>query len=471
MTFPDTRLGSSILFVRAIRSWEPYWFARVADSVRIGRERQAWHSQRRRPWLRLVRTDLEDLGPVSPELVLVDPPLAAAVRVTPDAVVVQNGRAGEGIQPTRRRDLERPEVGSGGDTTTTASYDTSDLLLEQHGVELELTTRGSDRSWRLTAARGEQIVVSDDGSVVPQQIQSLLRTVAQGRALVAVPARSSDPEIRRLEDHVARQRDSLVRHDVGARIASDPESLHQVRVAARRVRAFVGVAQDLVDADWAAEINDGMRCVGRASNEARDLDVLLDKLRSEIRSIDLRDQPATEALIERLESDRRELQRALVEALDSDRYQRLLERLGQPAVPAEGTPKGTLDKLAKRELNRLVAGVKRLGRRPSDDALHALRIKVKRVRYAGELAGATSGKPARRVIEAATQMQDLLGAHQDAVVAAERLRAVGYAFDTTGIAFVAGQLAEREKVTQGAVHDRFPAAWKDLRKQARKLPG
>ena len=154
-----------------------------------------------------------------------------------------------------------------------------------------------------------------------------------GRELLAVPVRSSDPEIRRLEEHVASQRDSLVRHDVGARIGSDPESLHQVRVAARRVRAFLGVAQDLVDAEWAAEINDGMRRVGRASNEARDLDVLLDKLRAEIRSIDLRDRAAAEALIERFQSDRRELQRALVEALDSDRYQRTLERLGQPAGP------------------------------------------------------------------------------------------------------------------------------------------
>jgi CHAD domain. len=89
-----------------------------------------------------------------------------------------------------------------------------------------------------------------------------------------------------------------------------------------------------------------MRRVGRASNEARDLDVLLDKLRAEIRSIDLRDRPAAEALIERLESDRSELQRALVEALDSDRYQRMLERLGQPPVPADGTPKRSLDKLA-----------------------------------------------------------------------------------------------------------------------------
>jgi CHAD domain-containing protein len=344
-------------------------------------------------------------------------------------------------------------------------------LLERHGLELELTMRGSDRSWRLTAARGERIVVPDDGSVVPSQIESLLGTVVHGRELVAVPVRSSDPEVMRLEDHVARQRDSLVRHDVGTRIGSDPESLHQVRVAGRRVRAFLGVAEDLVDAEWAAEINEGMRRVGRASNEARDLDVLLDKLRTEIRSIDLRDRAAAEALVERLQSDRRELQRALIEALDSDRYQRTLERLGQPAVPADGTPKRSLDKLARRELNRLVAAVKRLGKRPSDDALHALRIKVKRLRYATELAGATSGKPARRVIEAATQMQDLLGAHQDAVVAAEHLRAVGYAFDKTGIAFVAGQLAEREKVTQGAIHDRFPVAWKDLRKLAGKLPG
>ena len=419
----------------------------MADSVRIGSERYAWHSQRRRPWLRLVRSDLEDLGPVSPELVLVDPSLAATVRLTPDAVVVQNRRVGNGIQPARPAELVLPEVGSvGDDKTTTARYDTGDLLLERHGLELELTMRGSDRSWRLTAARGERIIVPDDGSVVPPQIESLLRTVSHGRELVPVPVRSSDPEIRRLEDQVARQRDSLLRHDVGTRIASDPESLHQVRVAARRVRAFLGVAQDLVDTEWATEINDGMRSVGRASNEARDVDVLLDKLRAEIRGVDLRDRPAAEALIERLENDRRKLQRALLEELDSE-------------------------KLAGRELNRLVARVKRLGKRPSDDALHSLRIRVKRLRYASELAGAKSSRPARRVIDAATQMQDLLGAHQDAVAAAERLRTVGYAFDRTGIAFVAGQLAEREKVTQGAIHDRFPAAWKDLHKLAGKLAG
>jgi hypothetical protein len=145
-----------------------------------------------------MRTDLEDLGPVSPELVLVDPSLAATVRLTPDAVVVQNGRVGDPIRPARPAALELPEVGSGGgDKTTTARYDTSDLLLERHGLGLELTMRGSDRSWRLTAARGERIVVPDDGSVVPPQIESLLRTVVHGRELVALPVRSSDPEMAR----------------------------------------------------------------------------------------------------------------------------------------------------------------------------------------------------------------------------------------------------------------------------------
>ena len=98
------------------------------------------------------------------------PPLAATVRLTPDAVVVQNGHVGAGIQLTRPADLELPEVGSGGgDKTTTARYDTSDLLLERHGLELELTMRGSDRSWRLTAARGERIVVLHDGSWFPRR--------------------------------------------------------------------------------------------------------------------------------------------------------------------------------------------------------------------------------------------------------------------------------------------------------------
>jgi CHAD domain-containing protein len=417
-----------------------------------------------------VRAGTDDLGPVSPELALVDPPLAAAVRVTPDAVVVAETESKPTIQSNvvEVSTLPRPHPGDRG-TKTTVRYDTRDLLLERHGLTLELRDRGSSRTWCLTAARGESVEAAEDGPGVPRKLEALLRSVIHGDELVQVPIRSSDPQIRRLEDQVTKQYHSLLRYDVGTRIGSDPESLHQLRVAARRLRAFLAVARDLVDGEWAGEIKEGMRDVGRASNDARDLDILLGSLREEIRSLDVRDQAAGAALVDRFKADRRELQEALVAALDSGAYQRVLDQLALPAVPGPVTPAPKLDQLAARELRRLLVRVRRLGKRPTEDELHTLRIKVKRVRYATELGGGPSKKQTARVIAAATRMQDVLGAHQDAVVTEERLRALAHELDETGISFVAGRLAERERRRRDDIHDRLPASWKELRKLARKL--
>jgi CHAD domain-containing protein len=440
----------------------------VAESARLNQARYDSGPRPGRPWLRLVRTGTEDLGPVSPELALVDPPLAAAVRTTPDAVVVAEAGSRPILQSNLEEALELRKAHSGKGAATTIRYDTRDLLLERHGLTLELNDRGSVRTWRLTAARGERVEAPAYGSDVPPKLEALLRTVIHGGDLVEIPIRSSEPEIRRLEDQVAKQHHSLLRYDVGTRIGSDPESLHQLRVASRRLRAFLTVGRELVDAEWAGEIKDGMRDLGRASNEARDIDVLLVNLRGAIRDLDLRDQTAGAALIRRLEVDRRELQDALVNVLDSGSYQRVLDQLALPAVPAE-TPSQKLDELAARELRRLVVRVRRLGKRPPQAALHALRIKVKRVRYATELGGATAEKQTARVITAATRMQDILGAHQDAVVGEDRLRALALQLDETGVSFVAGRLAERERIKRDEIHDRLPAAWKELRKLARKL--
>jgi CHAD domain-containing protein len=444
--------------------------ASVAESARANGAPSISGPRPGRPWLRLVRASTEDLGPVSPELALVDPPLAATVRLTPDAVVVAETERGPAVRTNVVAPWSFPTAHAGErGPTKTVRYDTRDLLLERHGLTLELKDRGSVRTWCLTAARGETVEAAEDGPGVPRKLEGLLRSVIRGDELVPVPTRSTDPQIRRLEDQVAKQQRSLLRYDVGTRIGSDPESLHQLRVAARRLRAFLGVARDLVDSEWAGEIKDGMRDLGRASNDARDLDILLGNLRDEIRSLDTRDQAAGAALIERFEADRRELQQSLVAALDSGAYQRVLDQLALPAVPGTATPAPKLDKLAARELRRLVVRVRRLGKQPSEDALHSLRIKVKRVRYATELGGEPSKKQSAQVIAAATRMQDILGAHQDAVVTEDRLRALAHDLDATGISFVAGRLAERERRRRDDIHDRLPDSWKELRKLARKL--
>ena len=407
---------------------------------------------------------------MSPELALIDPPLAAAVRSTPDAVVVTETDTSSTVQTNVVEPWRPPRTHSGErGTTTTVRYDTRDLLLERHGLTLELKDRGSIRTWSLTAARGEGVEAEADGPGVPRKLEALLHNVIRGGELVQVPVRSSDPQVRRLEGQVAKQHRSLLRYDVGTRIGSDPESLHQLRVASRRLRAFLAVARDLVDSEWAGQIKEGMRDLGRASNDARDLDVLLGNLREEIRRLDVRDQAAGAALIHKLEDERGELQRALVAALDSGAYERVLDQLALPVVPSAATPAPKLDALAARELRRLAVRVRRLGKRPAEDALHALRIKVKRVRYATELGGKPSKKQTERVIASATRMQDILGAHQDAAVTEERLRTLAHELDETGISFVAGRLAERERVKRDDIHDRLPPAWKELRQLARKL--
>jgi CHAD domain-containing protein len=386
----------------------------------------------------------------------VDPALAETVRATPDAVVVG-----------APADMPDWHGAAGTSTPSTTAYDTRDLLLERHGLKLELLTHGGARTWRLTAARGEVVETTTAGAGVPPEIESLLTNVVVGSELVQVPARSADPDIRRLEEHIGEQHHALVKYDVGVRIASDPESLHQLRVASRRIRAFLAVGRDLVDEEWAREIKDGMQALGRASNEARDVDILLAKVRDRVRSFDPRDQAATETLLRTLEEDRRALQHTLIHVLNSGLHRRVLDRLALPVAPAPEPPSRKLDQLAPRELRRLVARVRRLGKRPADEALHRLRIKVKRVRYATELGGAPADKRARRVVKAATRMQDILGEHQDAAVGEERLREVAYRYDASGVAFAAGRIAERERIRRSEIQQRLPAAWKKLRKLAR----
>jgi CHAD domain-containing protein len=418
------------------------------------------------PWLRLVRATDDGVGSVSPELALVDPPLAATARLTPDAVIVTD-LGGTSSHPASW-DPPLPLPARNGDAPIAAVlYDTRDLVLERHGLKLEFVSRGSVRSWRLTAAHGEVVEALDDGSGVPRKIESLLRNVVLEGDFIQVPMRSTHSEIRRLEARIADQHHSLVKHDVGVRIASDPESLHQLRVAARRVRTYLTVGGDLVDSTWASEVKGEMRELGRATGGARDLDILLDTMRDQVRAFDPRDQEAGAALIRTLDEDRRELQAAIVGVLNSSSYRRTLDRMALPVVPGSEPGTRKLDKLAARELRNLIGRVRKLGKRPGDEALHGLRIKVKRVRYATELGGAPSDKSSRRVVKAATQMQDLLGEHQDSVAGEERLREVAYRYDESGISFVAGRLAERERLRRGEIQKGLPPAWKELRKLAR----
>ena len=211
-----------------------------------------------------------------------------------------------------------------------------------------------------------------------------------------------------------------------------------------------------------------LRELGEVSGPVRDLDVLLEHLRDELERLEEPDRNAGDALLARLEVERDTARGALLDAMNGDGYRVVLARLRRPPRLAPEIDAVPLERNARREFRRLVEAVERLGDHPDEDALHRLRIELKRARYAAELAN-PRGESGRRFLADARALQDLLGDHQDAVTTERRLRALTVADAQTASAFVAGRIVERERGRRARAAERLPAALKRLRRSGARL--
>jgi CHAD domain-containing protein len=261
----------------------------------------------------------------------------------------------------------------------------------------------------------------------------------------------------------------LIRHDAIVRLDGDPEGVHQARVATRRLRSDMRTFGTLLDPAWAASLVDDLRWLGGTLGEARDADVLLARLRGRLELLESVDTRAAGSVLERLASEREAAHRALLDTLRSRRYAEVLDRLVEaanaPAMLLEADlPAATvLPALLRRPWKKLRAAVRGLGSPPSDEQLHAVRIRAKRLRYAAEAVAPLMGKPARDVALAAADLQDELGEHNDAVVAGRWLRASTAGSRSVRGAFVAGELAGLERRAAADSRDRWEKAWRRLR--------
>jgi CHAD domain-containing protein len=265
----------------------------------------------------------------------------------------------------------------------------------------------------------------------------------------------------RLEEQVER----LLASDPGVRLGDDPEDVHQLRVATRRLRAFLRVARPLVEREWADGLRDELGWLGRSLGPARDLDVMLDRLRTDL--AELGDDAATAGgLVEALGAEREHARTDALQALSDGRYFALLDRLETVAEPPLTGDDVTLRRLFRKELKRARAVFEALGPDAADEELHGARIRVKRARYAAELASHELGKQGDRFVDAAKELQDVLGEHQDAVIAEQRLRAWAQAHPDAGLA--AGRLIDRALARKQQARSDWPARWKKLDKLGRK---
>jgi CHAD domain-containing protein len=374
---------------------------------------------------------------------------------------------------------EGPEAGSPDENWVRAEhefavaheYDTVDRDLERLGMTVSRLPAEAGVVWRLRLPRGELVEAWEPGNgglAPPPEIARLIDGVVAGKQLEAAPPLSTDPGAVRLREMIEAQRQALLAHDPGTRLGQDPENLHEHRVAARRVRVYLRAARRQLDATWRRSVAGPLHELGEASGPVRDLDVLLERLRCELERLQEPDRKAGDELLATLEAERDAARAALLDALDGDDYRIVLARLRRPPRLAPEVDAVPLERNARREFRRLVEAIERLGDEPDEEALHRLRIELKRARYAAELSD-LEGKRGRRFLADAKELQRLLGEHQDAVITEQRLRAAAVADAQTATAFVAGRIVERERARRERAAERLPAAWKRLRRSGARL--
>jgi CHAD domain-containing protein len=314
-------------------------------------------------------------------------------------------------------------------------------------VEVELR-KGSPAQLDVLAAE-----LADAGAEPGAGTPKLFRALDLGSGT----SRSPRTPFEALRSRLRSQLREVERHDPGTRLGRDPESLHEMRVGVRRLRALLRAGRTLVATDT-TELDDRLKALGRVLGDVRDLDVLLQRLEGEAAELGGEDAKHARSLLNALRTDRKRCRRRLMTFLRSGDYLALLDD-AERAID-ELRPSGSdasLDDLAHKAFGKVGKAVRKLSDEPADDELHAVRKKGKRARYTGELAGR------KKSVKRAKKLQDVLGEHQDAVVAAERLRGL-VAEATPQQALAAGRLVELEEAHRAEARAAWPKAWKKLRK-------
>lgn len=294
------------------------------------------------------------------------------------------------------------------------------------------------------------------------------------RALNLVPPRMTPPGAQasaadHLQTLLERQVDSLLAHDPGTRLGADPEDLHQMRVATRRIRAYLRCARPMLQREWADGLREELGWLGRALGPTRDLDIMMQFSKEQATAIGQRDRRSLERILSGLDAQRAAARATMLDVLRSDRYLKLIERLRGAALGARVTdPAASLPHFAAKEFKKLRKAMRGFDPDISDQALHRLRIRGKRARYAAELAEAAVGKPADRFIKAAKAFQDCLGDHQDAVAAEDHLRRLVSGTRGSATALTAGMLIERLHRQQRKSRQTLVKTWERLDKRGQK---
>ncbi len=252
---------------------------------------------------------------------------------------------------------------------------------------------------------------------------------------------------------------------------SEPDAVHKMRVATRRLRSALSTFRPLVERAVTDPLRGELKWLATMLGGARDAEVQRMHLEQAVADEpgDLVLGPVAERIEAELQSDYRTAHDALLGALDSARYFQLLDSLNTliAAPPftdlATGKARPALLQRVQHACKTLYAlvslGEPEVGE-SRDPWLHEIRKAAKRVRYAAEAAEPTLGKSALALAAAAADLQETLGEHQDSVVTRVTLRAIGVRMHLDGEnAFTIGRLHALQQSRAVASELAFSDMW------------
>ncbi|MFI9353684.1 CYTH and CHAD domain-containing protein [Streptomyces lydicus] len=260
--------------------------------------------------------------------------------------------------------------------------------------------------------------------------------------------------------------DPAVRRDV-------PDSVHRMRVATRRLRSAFRSYTKVLDREVTAPVGGELKWLAAELGVERDREVLTDRLVTAVAEAPrtLRLGPVDARLRIWSERHRAASRERVLAALDGDRYLALLKTLhalleDPPLRPGAGRPAPEIAARAVlKDYRRLARRVRTALDAPAgqdrDVALHRARKAAKRTRYAAEAARPALGRPAKKFAKRVKRVQQLLGDHQDSVVARGALRELATQAQQAGEGgFTFGLLYGREEARAADRERELPRVWK-----------
>jgi adenylate cyclase len=215
----------------------------------------------------------------------------------------------------------------------------------------------------------------------------------------------------------------------GAMVGTDPEYVHQMRVATRRLRAALRMFRPVLAPDFIESLVSSLRELMASLGRVRDFDVLMTEIVAPVAKAlpeDPRLADLAGVITNRLYIARAEAARLLshpeygllqIEAGKLLHGAPFIDPGAEATKPDMASTAASLRAFAEFRLGRLLKKTVTLAKQAKSDdpsSLHELRISIKRLRYAIEFFGPLiPGKGATRLIKRLAKLQDELGQLND----------------------------------------------------------